>query len=132
MIPRPLALLNADWILFQFGRKRVDAQEAYRQLAREGMDGHDTWDGLVEGFILGSKEFVAAVCKHLLKDDDLREVFRREKHAARPSLQQLFGAVEQTRKDRDGLIAPAHLLHGFTRLEIADSLGVRREREQSA
>ncbi len=114
--------LTADWILAQFHRSRARAANLYREFVKQGRD-VDAWTELRGGILLGTDEFVAKV-KPLLSDyQTLREVPRRERLAARPSLEELFSGVNG-KAERDRRIHDAVRAHEYTLQAVADYLGL--------
>jgi hypothetical protein len=82
-------LLTVDWVLSQFDSDRERAVRAYRRFVRQGR-GINVWDELRAGTLLGSDGFVDQL-RPLLKEKPLDpEYRRRERFAARPSLEELF------------------------------------------
>lgn len=117
--------LTTDWILTQFGTSKQEAQRAYREFVREGLDGESPFYGLVGGFLLGSEAFIAR-CRSLFPGDEaLSEVSTRERYAGRPSLELLFRGIDPVdRFQRNAAIADAHLQHAYTLKSIGDYLGL--------
>lgn len=122
---RPPSLLTVDWLLTQFGKRRGDAQRAYRHFVREGKGAASPFAGLAGGCLLGSDEFVA-MCRGFLTDDQtLEEVPRRERYAGRPSLEVLFGGVGAGKSAaRNEAIGKAHIDYGYTQKVIGDFCGL--------
>jgi len=115
-------LLTTGWILAQFHRSRRRAIELYREFVKQGR-GVDAWAELRGGILLGSDEFVAKL-KPLLSDyQALKEVPRRERLAARPSLDGLFSKVRD-KEARDRQIHAAVRVHEYTLRAVADHLGL--------
>ena len=117
--------LKTDWLLMQFGSKRYEAQRAYRQFVRDGLEGPSPWKGLVGGILLGGEEFVAR-CRALIDPrKPLWDIPRTDRYAGRPALKDLFGGVPHRARDkRNACIARAYLEHGYTMKQIADFLGL--------
>ncbi len=116
------SFLEVDWILRQFGRNRVRAQEVYREFVKAGR-GLEVWNELRGGILLGSDEFVDKL-KPLLSDfESLKELPRRERITARPSLAKLFSKVP-SKETRDDRIHEALRVHGYTLQEVGDAVGL--------
>jgi len=114
--------LTTDWILAQFHRSPTRATALYRQFVKQGR-GVDVWTELRGGVLLGGDEFVGKL-KPLLSDyETLKEVPRRERLAARPSLDELFSQV-QGKETRDKQIHAAVRIHKYTLQAVADFLGL--------
>ncbi len=83
--------------------------------------GVEVWSELRGGILLGSDDFVDKL-KPLLSDyEALKEVPRRERLTARPSLAKLFSKVpnKETRNER---IHDALRVHGYTLQEVGDAV----------
>jgi REP element-mobilizing transposase RayT len=114
--------LEVDWILQQFDRSRARADTAYRGFVKAGRD-VEVWDELRGGILLGSDDFVDKL-KPLLSDyQALKEVPRRERLTARPSLAKLF-AKASDKTTRNERIREALRLHGYTLQEVGDAVGL--------
>ena len=83
--------LTVDWILSQFDSERENAIRHYRQYVRQGRE-MSVWEELRAGSLLGSKQYVERL-RPLLREKRLDPEFcKRERFAARPSLE-LFSDV---------------------------------------
>ena len=105
--------LSTDWILAQFGKNRLRAQQQYREFVRDGIASRP-WDDLKGQIYLGSEAFIE---KHASRKKDIKEIPRAQLRAAKPSLKQIFG-----RRGEKG-IAEAYD-QGYRLNEIAAHLGV--------
>jgi len=114
--------LAANWTLAQFHRSRARAINLYREFVKQGR-AVDAWVELRGGILLGSDGFVDRL-KPLLSDYQmLKEVPRRERLAARPSLEELFADVHD-KAERDHGIHDAVRAHEYTLQAVADHLGL--------
>jgi REP-associated tyrosine transposase len=105
--------LRTDWILEQFGKSQLRAQQQYRKFVRDGMATRP-WDDLKGQIYLGSEAFVE---KHASGKKDIKEIPRAQLRAAKPSLQKIFA--------RSGKKAIAEAYeHGYRLNEIAAHLDV--------
>jgi hypothetical protein len=105
--------LSTDWILEQFGKSRLRAQQRYRKFVRDGM-ANRPWDDLKGQIYLGSEAFIE---KHASRKKDLKEIPRAQLRVAKPSLKQIF--------ERRGEKAIAEAYEqGYRLNEIAAHLGV--------
>jgi len=114
--------LTIGWVLSQFDPDRERAVRAYRRFIRQGR-GICVWDELRAGSLLGSDGFVDRL-RPLLKEQPLDPEYRkRERFAARPSLEELFGDVtdKATRNER---IYQAVRVHHYTLREVGDHVGL--------
>jgi putative transposase len=105
--------LSTDWILEQFGKKRMQAQSRYREFVRDGLASRP-WDDLKGQIYLGSKAFIE---RHAPRQKVHKEIPRAQLRAAKPSLEQIFGRRGET------AIAEAYE-QGYRLNEIAAHLGV--------
>ena len=116
------SFLTVDWILAQFHRNKRRAAELYRDFVRAGR-GVEAWGELRGGILLGSDDFVDKL-KPLLSDyASLKEVPRRERLTARPSLAKLFAKVAD-KTTRNECIYEALRVHGYTLQEVGDAVGL--------
>jgi len=114
--------LTVDWVLSQFDPDRERAVRAYRRFIRQGR-GINVWDELRAGALLGTDGFVDQL-RPLLKEKPLDPEYRkRERFAARPSLEELFRDVSDkvTRNER---IYQAVRVHHYTLREVGDYVGL--------
>jgi putative transposase len=114
--------LKIDWILSQFDASRDRAIRAYRRFVRQGR-GVGVWGGLRAGSLLGGADFVEKMRPRLLDTPLDQNVLRRERDAARPSLDELFLDVVD-KSDRDTRIHDAVHVHHYKLQEVADHLGL--------
>jgi len=122
---KPPEFLSTQWVLAQFGKRRAEAQRAYRQFVGEGMAAPSPWEGLVGGLLLGSERFVAECRARLAGDRELEEIPRPSRFAGRPMLTNLFRGTGRTdRAKRNELIAEAYRDLGYTMKAVGDFLGL--------
>lgn len=117
----PAAFLTTDGILSQFGRRRDRARLAYREFVREGYD-VALWDDLRGGVLLGTDRFVRKMRPRLRDAEPLREVPRRQRLVARPSLAKLLAKLGRDKAKRDTAIYLAVHEHGYTLAEVGAHL----------
>jgi putative transposase len=114
--------LTVDWVLSQCDPDQGHAVRAYRRFIRQGR-GINVWDELRAGALLGTDGFVDQL-RPLLKEKPLDPEYRkRERFAARPSLEELFRDVSDkaTRNER---IYQAVRVHHYTLREVGDYVGL--------
>jgi putative transposase len=114
--------LTVDWVLSQLDPDRERAIRAYRRFIRQGR-GINVWEELRAGVLLGTDGFVDQL-RPLLKEKPLDpEYRRRERFAARPSLEELFSDVtdKATRNER---IHQAVRVHHYTLREVGNHVGL--------
>jgi REP element-mobilizing transposase RayT len=117
--------LTIDWLLSQFGLQRAAAQRKYQALVAEGMGHGSPWEKVRGQVLLGSERFVEQLEPGLRDKRLLKEIPRRQRFAARPTLGQLFGARTRTdRARRNDAIRRAHLDHGYSLTEIGCAVGL--------
>jgi len=114
--------LAVDWVLSQFDSDRERAVRAYRRFVRQGR-GINVWDELRAGALLGSDGFVDQL-RPLFKEKPLNPEYRkRERFAARPSLEELFADVTD-KAMRNERIYQAVRIHHYTLREVGDHVGL--------
>jgi hypothetical protein len=116
-------LLTTSWILEQLHRSPSRATGGYRTFVKEGR-GADAWAELRGGILLGGDEFVAQLKPLLADHEAARELPRRERLAARPSLAELF-SLARDKGTRDLQIHAATRVHEYTLQEVAAFVGLR-------
>jgi putative transposase len=122
-LAEPPLFLTTTWILEQFHGDPKRAPGHYRQFVKEGR-GVDPWAELCGGILLGDEEFVTGL-KPLLSDyKAVRELPRRERLAARPSLAELFSCVRDA-ETRNRQIHAATRIYEYTLQAVADFVGLR-------
>ncbi len=120
----PPPFLSTDWLLARFdATDRKRAQEGYCRFVMDGPN--DSKQLLVAGPILGRDDFVARFRDTLARAAPLKEIPRRQRFVARPTLQQIFKDCKD-RETRNVLIRKAYIDHGYTMVKIAAHLGLNR------
>jgi len=110
--------LTVDEILSHFGSRKVIAQQKYREFVQAGIDAPSLWDDLQAQSLLGVAGF-AETFRHLLAEkQQIQEVPKGQRFAARPSLEKLFSQC-RGKRSRDALIVKAVTLHGYSQIELA-------------
>ena len=121
----PPPYLTIDWLLAQFGQQRAAAQRKYQAFVAEGMDRGSPWEEVRGQVLLGSERFVEQLASGLRDKRLVKEIPRRQRFAARPTLSQLFGA--RTRSDRarrNEAIRRTHLEHGYSLSDIGRAVNL--------
>jgi len=114
--------LTVGWILSQFDSDPERAIREYRQFIRQGR-GIQVWDELRAGSLLGTDGFVDQL-RPLLKEKSFDpEYSKRERFAARQSLEELFAGVTD-RATRNERIYQAVRVHHYTLGEVGDCIGL--------
>jgi len=114
--------LTVEWVLSQFGSRPASSMRAYRRFVSRGRD-INVWEELRAGSLLGSDTFVEQLKPQLAEISPDPNVLRRERVAARPTLEKVFSNVRD-RKTRDRRIHDAVRAHHYTLQEVADHLGL--------
>ena len=108
--------LTVEWLLGQYGKRYSVAKEEYKTFVMEGMGASRPWEKLQGQIYLGGKKFI----KEHQPDRIISEIPRRQTHANRPELKELFGA----KANLDAMMMEAYRRYGYRMSEIADHLGV--------
>ncbi len=117
--------LTIDWLLAQFSLQRAAAQRKYQAFVAEGMGQGSPWEEVRGQVLLGSERFINRLAPGLRDKRLLKEIPRRQRFAARPTLSQLFGTRTRTnRVRRNESIRRAHLDHGYSLTEIGRAVGL--------
>jgi putative transposase len=117
--------LTVDWLLAQFGQQCAAAQRKYQTFVAEGIDQSSPWEEVRGQVLLGSEQFVEQMAPGLQDKRLLKEIPRRQRFAARPTLRQLFGAKTRTdRVQRNEVIRRAHHDYGYSLSEIGHVVGL--------
>ena len=124
LAPTPL-YLTIDWLLAQFGQQRAAAQRKYQAFVAEGIGQRSLWEDVRGQVLLGSERFIERLAPGLHDQRLLKEIPRRQRFAARPTLNQLVGGKTRTdRVRRNDAIRRAHLDHGYSLSEIGHAVGL--------
>jgi len=121
LVKRP-SFLTVDWILSQFAGRKSAAMERYRRFVIEGIDKESPWEGLKGQIFLGTDEFIKQLSGLLDEKENIKEVPRLQRYAARPPLREL--SKGKGRKAEDKTIYNAYVRYGYTMKEISDHLGI--------
>ncbi|MBI3898731.1 MAG: transposase [Gammaproteobacteria bacterium] len=115
--------LTRDWILGQFARRRQTAEKRLREFIQQGIDQPSPWGKLTAQIFLGPESFVKTIMRARQSAATLKEIPRRQRFAARPSLKVLFPASGfKNKAERDRAIHQAHREHGYTLTDIGRQL----------
>ena len=112
--------LHCDWILSQFGSTRGRARRAYARFVLSGISEGAPWKDLRGGIVLGNDSFMREIEDLFRETEATGEIPRRQRHALRPSLSELFG---EGPTDGETVIR-AHRTFRYTLKEIGDHLGI--------
>lgn len=114
--------LTVDWVLGQLAKERQRAHQLYEALVQEGLKRESPWPELKGQIFLGHSGFIDRIGGLLSNRGEIREIPRRQRYAARPSLGEIFRPEHQRHRDRD--VYRAHVEYGYTLREISDTLGL--------
>jgi REP-associated tyrosine transposase len=106
-----------DWVLGQFSEKKREAREHYQRFVAEGMASESPWNALRGQVLLGPEEFVTRHRSRLQEIVKNKEIPRRQRHAARPRLEEIIQGSSRERS-----MYQAHVEYGYTLREISDQL----------
>lgn len=121
-LTEPPTFLCTDWLLHQFDTDdRSRACRSYRRFVLDSPDSESP--GLDDRPILGTADFVSRFKDRLQDAAELRDIPRRQRFAARPSLRALFRDCPD-RDTRNRQILSAYADHGYRMAEIAESLAL--------
>jgi REP element-mobilizing transposase RayT len=116
--------LTVDEILSHFGQRKSIARERYCEIVKAGIDTPSIWENLEAQSLLGVEGFAEGL-RHLVKDkQQIREIPKGQRLAARPSLKKLFSETRHGKVSRDRLIARAIADYGYSQMEVASFLSL--------
>ncbi|MBE0500877.1 MAG: transposase [Desulfuromonadales bacterium] len=117
--------LSVDWVLSQFSENTDEARDRYREFVDKRITDFSPWDALIGRVFLGKEGFIEKLGPRLADQEQLVEVPKEERFAARPSLSNLMTmSPPMSRSERDVKTYRAYRDFGYTLKEIADFLGV--------
>jgi len=108
--------LATDGLLAQFGRRRTEARQRYRQFGREGIDQGNIWAGLRQQIYLGDERVVERMQRRAKPKGDKLSIPRAQRRAPAP----LLAAIAQKHRNRDDAINAAYATGAYRYREIAD------------
>ncbi|NMG15868.1 Transposase, IS200-like [Aromatoleum bremense] len=111
--------LRTDWVLAQFGRRRVSAIRKYVQFVHQGARLPSIWTQLRGQIYLGSEAFVAQMHTQLEQRPSLDEIPRAQRRGAPQPLTDF-----ESRYGRREAMARAYLSGQHTMAAIAEHFGV--------
>ena len=122
LVPCP-RFLTVDWLLGVFDDLDLRAaQSRYSEFVAAGEQSSEPLEPEWRPAI-GDEEFVSEFQRRARKAAATRRVLRRERFLSRPTLEELFGAMNDM-MERDLLMRKACEDHGYTRREVAGFLGL--------
>ena len=109
--------LTTRWLLEGFHTELARARKAYRDFVDGGI-GIPLWDNVRSGVVLGGDAFVEQVKPILRGTIQSREIPRRERSLAHPSLSKLLAGTEGDRTLRNQRIYEAVRVYGYRLSEV--------------
>ena len=114
--------LDIDWIEWTFGTSREEAQVRYRLYVNNPVKKHAPLD--LHTPALGQSVFEAGVRETAKIEHPDRVLPRICRAMGRPTLQELFSLVGESRRARNMMIRQAHIAYGYRLAEIAAFLNL--------
>ena len=123
---RNTSFLTKEWVLSQFGNTVGDAQASYQAFVAAAMTEQAMpWNRVSGQLIFGGDSFQAAIHEKVKDSQDISEIKREQRFAARPALSALLPSHLLGHKAlRNKMMASAYLEHGYTMKEIAHEAGL--------
>ncbi len=122
---KPHPCLTTDWILGQFGSKRLAAEKEYRKFVRAGIGEASIWKDVHAQSILGKEEFVEEFADYVKGYRDILDIPKSQRFLKRPSLERVFsGNILRDMLKRNEAIVDAVEEYGYRQRELADHLGM--------
>ena len=117
--------LETAFLLRQFSSSRKKAQMMYEDFVLAGIGMESPLLEAKKQIFLGSDSFIAEAMQHVNENDDFNNVPKVQKHANRPSLENIFSNTKGNSKEhRNHHILIAHDIHAYTQREIGKHLGL--------
>jgi hypothetical protein len=117
--------LEIDFLLRHFSKSRKTAQTMYENFVLAGIGMESPLLEAKNQIFLGSDSFIAEAMRHVNSNDQLNNVPKAQKHANRPSLENIFKEASNIAKERrNHLILSTHDIHAYTQREIGEHLGL--------
>lgn len=113
-------VLTTDWILGNFGRNRITAQEKYKAFVQEGKNQPSPWEDLKNQIYLGSDEFVEEMQCKIDPDQSLKDIPKPQKAGPKKTLKYF----REKYKNRNTAMAEAYRSGHYTLAQIGDEFGV--------
>ena len=117
--------LSINWVLSQFGRRKKEAEAAYRGFVKEGIGEETLWNEVKGQMILGKESFVEKQMEYLSPHHGIKEIPKSQRYIDRPGLNRIFTKETiQSKEKRNRKIREAVERYGYTQRQIADHLGL--------
>lgn len=117
----PHACLTADWILRQFGERRKQAEERYREFVQAGIGEKGLWKEVKGQSILGQERFAEELLGYVQGSREMTEIPRMQRYVGRLELKEIFTGTG----DRDtNKVREAVERYGYSQREVAEFIGL--------
>lgn len=124
-LEEPHPCLTVDWIMGQFGARRIPAQKKYDEFVYGGMYMESPWEGVSGQIVLGDERFTEKMQELISDSDKVGEIPKGQKYLNRPSLKQLFNKdLGEDKKKRNDRVREAVEVHGYNQREVASFLSL--------
>ena len=125
-IAKPHACLTTDWILGQFGTKKLKtSRKRYMKYITNGREEESLWSNLKGQILLGGEDFAERFLSYVKEKREIEEIPRSQRFASRLTLDRLFeGKENQNREERNRRIREAVENNGYTQKEVAKYLKI--------
>jgi len=124
-VVKRLSFLTVEWILSQFDERKRVAIKRYKKFVSEGIDESSPWETLKGQVFLGTEDFIKQLSDLIREKENIKEVPKPQRHAARSPLTEIFMEKKgKEKKVEDKIIYTAYVQHGYTMSEIGEHLGL--------
>ncbi len=115
--------LQTDWVLGQFGRRRINAKRRYREFVKAGIGEKGLWNEIQGQSILGEEGFVETLLHYVKGYKYVQEIPKRQRYLKRPELEEIFNNVTPgAKKMRNLRIKDSVEEYGYSQKEVAHHL----------
>jgi REP element-mobilizing transposase RayT len=119
-LEKPHKSITPDWILGQFGAKKRQAENKYREFVARGIGEEGIFREVRGQTILGENAFFEKLLAYVKAHEDIKEIPKRQRYAGRPALSEIL-KVGSLKSDE---IRKAIKEHGYSQKEVLEFLGV--------
>jgi len=120
---KPHPCLTKDWILGQFGSKRRESEQKYREFVLSGIGEEKIWKDVKGQSILGEDEFIERFINHVKGYEEVKEIPKSQRYIGRPGLSELLKGAKR-RDEISKKAKEAIEKYGYSQKEVADYLGI--------
>ena len=115
-----LSWLTVDTILVQFGKRRTNAQQRYKDFVKQGIKSGSIWSELRQQIFLGDEKFVKQMQRKVGIQGDELSIPLAQRRAPAPSIAQIAAKYP----DRNKAIATAYSTGVYSYREIGQHFGL--------